>query len=129
MKVKAKIRFNYGKKVYYPGDEIEMNDKDAKLLSAAGRITLDDAQNADSAKTSQKCAGDADGSARRGAKADAPEAAGGARNEPAERSAADEERDDAKGGKKARGGYKRRDMRATDERADDPDNAGADGDE
>ena len=129
MKVKAKIRFNYGKKAYCPGDEIEMNDKDAKLLSAAGRITLDDAQNADSAKASQKRGGDAGTPTKRGAKADAPKAAGGARNEPAERSAADDERDDAKSGKKARGSYKRRDMRATDERAEDPDNAGADGGE
>ncbi|KXU94171.1 hypothetical protein CR51_27245 [Caballeronia megalochromosomata] len=115
MNVKAKIRFNYGKKQYMPGDEIEMDDKDAKLLAAAGRITLDDDVTTNP-KTNQKRTGDARAPAKRTVAAERPENAGGARQPVPERSAPAD--DDAKGGKKSRSGYKRRDMRATDTRED-----------
>jgi hypothetical protein len=136
MKVNAKIRFNYGKKVFYPGDEIEMTDKDAKLLAAAGRITLDAPAAADSSKASQKRAGGAGAAAKRGAKAETSGDARSARNAPVESTGeADtgdgtkDEANEAKTGaaKKARGGYKRRDVRATGERG--PDDASDTGDE
>jgi hypothetical protein len=123
MKVKAKTRVSYGKKQYFPGEEIEMPDRDAKLLAAAGRVTLDDASSPPDARTetkaSQTRAGDARAAAKRTVKADAPEAAGDASSAPAERTAASDDDEMAKsGGKKARGGYKRRDMRAADTRED-----------
>jgi hypothetical protein len=40
MKVIAKQRMPYGKRQYQPGEEIEMSDKDAKLLAATGRVSL-----------------------------------------------------------------------------------------
>lgn len=120
MKVKAKIRFTYGKKQYVPGNEIEMDEKDAKLLAAAGRIERDDDATTTSPKASQKRAGDARAAAKRSVAAESPEAAGDARKPHPEHSAPADD-DDAKGGKKGRAGYKRRDMRASETREDSGD--------
>ncbi|WP_250518547.1 hypothetical protein [Caballeronia sp. ATUFL_M1_KS5A] len=40
MKVKAKRAMSYGNRHYATGDEIEMTDKDAKLLAAVNRVSL-----------------------------------------------------------------------------------------
>ena len=40
MKVTAKQKMPYGRKLYAPGDVIEMSDKDAKLLLATGRVSM-----------------------------------------------------------------------------------------
>ena len=40
MKVKAAKRLSYGRKQYEPGDELDVSDKDAKLLAAVGRVSL-----------------------------------------------------------------------------------------
>jgi hypothetical protein len=140
MKVQAKIRFNYGKRQYFPGDDIDMPDKDAKLLSAAGRITIPEAaatsETAAGAKASAKRAGGAGAAAKRSAKAETSEDARGAKNAPAEPTGESDDSDDAKTGASGRkmtkneaksGGYKRRDVRATDDRGSD--DAGATGDE
>ncbi|AUT62888.1 DUF7210 family protein [Paraburkholderia terrae] len=105
MKVKAKRALSYGNRHYATGDEIEMSERDAKLLSATGRVALPAAN----APASQKRAGDAPATRKARRKADAPEAP----------TAADAQADDAqKSTKKTRSGYKRRDMRATDDAGD-----------
>lgn len=118
MKVKAKRALSYGNRHYATGDEIEMRERDAKLLSATGRVALPAAN----APASQKRAGDAPATRKARRKADAPEAPADAGKPPAERTAtpaADAPADDAqKSAKKTRGGYKRRDMRATDDAGD-----------
>ena len=133
MKVKAKMRFNYGKRVYFPDDDIDMPDKDAKLLAAAGRITIPEPADAPSAKTSRKRAGDAGAAAKRSTKAETSGDARSAKNAPAETnepppkddSAADEAKETKSGKKTSKsGGYKRRDVRATEDRGDDAGDTG-----
>ncbi|BAO89029.1 hypothetical protein [Caballeronia cordobensis] len=128
MKVKAKTRVSYGKKQFFPGDEIEMPDRDAKLLAAAGRVALDGvsapADACAATETSQKRAGDVRIAPKQTEKADAPEAAGDARKTPAERTAASDDEKAKSSGKKARGSYKRRDMRAADDTREDSGDTG-----
>ncbi|WP_250532428.1 hypothetical protein [Caballeronia sp. ATUFL_F1_KS39] len=110
----------YGNKHYARGDEIEMTERDAKLLAATGRVTIAAPETGTVAKTSQKRAGDAGARGKRTVKADAPEAAGDAKNAPAERTDAGDDETAKGSGKKARS-YKRRDMRAADTREDSGD--------
>ncbi|MCG7403019.1 hypothetical protein [Caballeronia zhejiangensis] len=120
MKVKAKRAMSYGNRKYASGDEIEMKERDAKLLVATGRVALGDAENAAAAKTSQKRSGDARAAEKRTVAVEPREAAGDARKTPAERTGAGDDETAKGGGKKARG-YKRRDMRAADTREDSGD--------
>ncbi|SAK63547.1 hypothetical protein AWB80_02880 [Caballeronia pedi] len=95
MKVTANRAFSYGRKQYDKGDEIEMPERDAKLLAATGRILVP-----------EQTAGKAKPQAGRQKPHQAPDN----RQEHAE------QQDDAEEGSKGRKGkgkaYKRRDMTA-----------------